>query len=355
MNAAIENHYERTSGAVSVYSNFGRHNIDDGTSDPTKPTQCYFRSKDALTGVSIYQTTQIFEGNRVTLGLDYQHIYGKTYYTLKATDEELETSNKQSGESHRNEIAGYVDFRQDVTTWLTVDAGIRLDHHSVTGTECVPQVGVAVRPISTGALKYMVSKGFRNPTMRELYLYPPSNEDLEPERIWNYEISWHHQLQNFTYGANVYYLKGDNMIQTVRSEGKPRNVNTGKIENYGVELEAKYRVNEYLSLNTNHSFLHMKNKIVAAPEYCGYLGANFSIKKLNVLAGLQYINNLYKEVGDNEQKENFCLLNVSVSYAANKTVSLWVRGENLLAQKYEINLGYPMPRASAMMGVNIKF
>lgn len=140
VNAAIENHYERTSGAVSVYSNFGRHKIDDGTSDPTKPTQRYFRSKDALTGVSIYQTTQIFERNRVTLGLDYQHIYGKAYYTLKATDEELETPNKQSGESHRNEIAGYVDFRQDVTTWLTVDAGIRLDHHSVTGTECVPQV-----------------------------------------------------------------------------------------------------------------------------------------------------------------------------------------------------------------------
>ena len=38
VSAAIENHYGKTSGALSVYSNFGRHKIDDGTADPTKPT-----------------------------------------------------------------------------------------------------------------------------------------------------------------------------------------------------------------------------------------------------------------------------------------------------------------------------
>ena len=351
VNAAVENHYEHTSGSISVYSNFGRHKIDDGTSNPETPTQRYFRSKDALTGFSIYQSAQLFEGNRLTVGLDYQHIYGKAYYTSKATDEELDTTNKQSGESHRNEIAGYIDFRQDISTWLTLDAGIRLDYHSVSGSEWVPQAGIAVRPITTGTLKLMTSKGFRNPTMRELYLYPPSNEDLEPERIWNYELSWQHQVKNFSYGANFFYLKGDNMIQTVRVDGKPRNVNTGEIENYGVEFEAKYKVNQYLSFNTNHAYLHMKHKIVAAPEYCGYLGANFSYKKWNVLAGLQYINNLYITIGDNEQKEIFCLLNATVGYAINKTVNLWVRGENLLAQKYEINLGYPMPRSTVMGGV----
>ena len=60
-------------------------------------------------------------------------------------------------------------------------------------------------------------------------------------------------------------------------------------------------------------------------------------------------------MGDNEQKENFWLLNASVSYAAMRNVSLWARGENLLAQKYEINLGYPMPRATFMAGVNVNF
>lgn len=355
VSAAVENHYGHTSGAVSVYSNFGRHKIDDGTSDASKPTQRYFRSKDALTGISIYQSAQFFEGNRITVGLDYMHIYGNAYYTSKQTGEVLDTPNKQSGKSYRNEIAGYVDFRQDLTSWLTIDAGIRVDHHSITGTEWIPQGGIVIRPMDDGELKAMVSKGFRNPTMREMYLYPPSNTDLKPERLMNYELSWRHRLGAFNYGVNLFYLKGDNMIVTMPVDGKPRNVNTGKIENYGAELEAAYRINEHWNLTTNHSLLHMKNPVIASPKYKGYLGANYSCQRLSIVAGLQYINGLYTAVGDAEQKENFLLLKATVSYRLLNNLSLWVRGENLLAQSYEINLGYPMPRATLMAGLQVSF
>ena len=361
VSAALENHYGRTSGALSVYSNFGRHKIDDGTADPAKPTARFFRSKDALTGVSWWQHINLpllgrGLGGGLTLGVDYMHIYGNAYYTSKATGEILDTPNKQSGRSYRNEIAGYVDFRQDLLEWLTVDAGVRLDHHSITGTEWVPQAGIVVRPITSGEIKAMASKGFRNPTMREMYLYPPSNTDLEPERLWNYELSWHHRLGGgFTYGANIYYIKGDNMIQTMPVDGKPRNVNTGEIENWGFELEAKYPIDPHFSVRANTSYLHMKNKIIAAPVSASYLGMDYRQGKWYASLGLQYINHLYTSVGDNETTENFFLLNASVTYAATKALSLWARGENLLAQKYEINLGYPMPRATFMGGLSLNF
>ncbi len=356
VSAALENHYGKTSGALSVYSNFGRHKIDDGTADPTKPTARYFRSKDALTGVSWYQSAQLFEGNRLTVGIDYMHIYGNAYYTSKETGAVLDTPNKQSGKSYRNEIAGYVDFRQDLLQWLTVDAGLRVDHHSITGTELVPQAGVVLRPIETGEAKAMVSKGFRNPTMREMYLYPPSNTDLKPERLWNYELSWKHRLSDgFTYGANIFYIKGDNMIQTMPVDGKPRNVNTGEIENWGFEAEVKYPLGRYVDVRANSAYLHMKNKVVAAPEGSSYLGVDYHQGKWFATLGLQYIDGLYTAVGADEKKEEFWLLNASVTYALMPNVSLWVRGENLLAQKYEINLGYPMPRATFMGGVTINF
>lgn len=351
---ALENHYEKTSGALSVYSNFGWHKIDDGTNNPETLTQRYFRSKDALTGVSLYQSVQLFEGNRITAGIDYQHIYGHAYYTSKQTDEVIDTPNKQSGESHRNEIAGYVDFRQDLFNWLTIDAGLRVDHHSISGTKLVPQGGIVVRPIKAGEIKAMVSKGFRNPTMRELYLYPPSNEELEPERLWNYELSWRHRVSSVKYGANLFYIKGDNMIQTVRIDGKPKNVNTGDIENYGAEVEASWIIDSSWALNTNHSFLHMKNPVIAAPTYKGFIGVDYNYnKKLLVNLGLQYINGLYTAVGQDETKENFCLLNLAVTYNINKSIALWARGENLLAQKYVINFGYPMPRATFMAGASL--
>ena len=136
---------------------------------------------------------------------------------------------------------------------------------------------------------------------------------------------------------------------------KPRNVNTGEIENWGFELEAAYQVDSHWSLSANGAYLHMKNKVLAAPELTAYVGANYRSGKWLATLGLQYINNLYTAVGADEKKESFALLDASVTYAATRNFSLWVRGENLLAQKYEINLGYPMPRATFMGGVAVNF
>ncbi len=349
VSAAIENHYQLTSGALSVYTNFGRHKIDDGSAKASQPTNRYFRSKDALAGISWYQSAQLFDGNRLTVGIDFQHIYGKAYYTAKDTGEEMIVKNKQSGRSYRNEIASYVDFRQELLSWLTVDVGLRVDHHSVSGTEWVPQAGIVIRPLQTGEIKAMVSKGFRNPTMRELYLYPPSNEELKAERLWNYELSWRHRTGTFQYGANVFLIKGDNMIQTINF----KNVNTGEVENYGVELEGSYQMDNHWRIHSNHALLHMKNPVVAAPTYKGFLGADYRHQRLSASAGLHYIHGLYTAVGNIESKEHFCLLNASVSYLVVKNLSLWLRGENLLAQRYEINRGYPMPRATFMAGIKV--
>ncbi len=359
VSAAVENNYEKTNGALSIFTNFGRHKIDDGSADATKPTSRYFRSKDALTGISWYQSARLFEGNRLTLGVDYQHIYGRAYYTDKTTGDILVTPNKQSGRSYRNEVAGYFDVRQDLVEWLTIDAGLRLDHHSITGSEWIPQVGVVVRPIATGEVKAMVSKGFRNPTMREMFLYPPSNEELKPERMWNYELSWRHRLHKLSYGANLFYIDADNIILTTQVGNGKKNLNSGRIRNYGAELEATYHINDMWALNTNHSFLKMKKQqVVAAPKYKGFLGAGFRLHRLAVNAGLQYISGLgLDSTGDgiaDKQEKDFVLLNMSVNYHLNNIVTLWANGENLLAQRYQINYGYPMPRATFMAGVNVK-
>ena len=355
----IENHYGNTSGALSIYDNFGRHKINDGyNANGGTPQTDLFRSKDAVAGGSWYQSAQLFEGNRTTVGFDYQHIYGRAYYTDRNTGAVVTTPQRlmQSCHSHADEFAGYADFRQDITSWFTIDAGLRYDHHSVSGSEWIPQAGIVIRPMTTGEMKAMVSKGFRNATPKEMFLYKSANEELDPERLWNYELSWKHRMDDgYTYGANIFYIKGDNMIQTVTTNGTPKNVNTGEIENYGFELEASCPINTYVNIRANSSYLHMKNKIIAAPEATVYVGTDFHKDKWYASLGIQHIANLYTEVGTKETKENIWLLNANVTYAATKNVSLWARGENLLAQKYEINAGYPMPRVTFMGGVSVNF
>lgn len=349
--AVVENHYGNTSGAVSVYQNFGRHKINDGYAPGEQPQENYFRSDDALTGFSLYQSATFFRGNRITVGIDYQHIYGKAWNRVIATGEDLDPM----GNAHENDIAGYVDFRQDLFRWMTVDAGVRVDNHSQSGTEWVPQGGLVFRLAKDGELKAMVSKGFRNPTIREMYLWGPANAELKPESMMNYELSWKQRVMNgaLSYGLNLFYINGDNMIQTAIVNNRPMNVNTGEIENYGFEAEMAWHANRYFSMNANYSFLHMCNKVLASPEHKAYVGADYRRGKWTFVGGLQYICGLYTQVSPEEVKENFLLLNVTASYRVLPWLSIWAKGENLLAQKYEINYGYPMPKATFMGGVNI--
>lgn len=350
---AVENRYRNTSGAISAYYNFGRHKINDGHEVDETPAENYFRSNDAVAGLSLYQSACLFEGNRITLGLDWQHIYGKAWNEVIATKEDL----SPMLDRHENDMAAYLDFRQDLMTWLTVDAGVRVEHHSQAGAEWIPQAGLVVRPVNNGELKAMMSKGFRNPSLREMYLWNPKNPNLQPERMMNYEISWKQRLLRgaVTYGINLFYINGDNMIQVQRIDGRPLNVNTGAIENSGAELEWSWRINRNWSLSNNYSVLHMHNKVVGAPEFKSYLGAGYCSGRWNLAGGLQYIEGLYTQVSPAERKENFWLLNATVAYKACKNLAVWVKGENLLAQRYEINYGYPMPKATFMGGLNVCF
>ena len=350
----IENHYRLTSGRLSIYDNFGRHKIDDGYDALTgSPQTRLFRSSDALLGISWYQSAVLWSGARLTVGFDYQNIYGHAYYTDRQNGNVLETPNKQSGEERNHELAGYVDLRQDLFTWLTAEAGVRYDHHTITGSEWIPQAGIVVRPLRSGELKLMASKGFRNPTMREMYLYPPSNTDLKPERMWSYELSWKHRIASgrLRYGINLFCIDADNIIQTVNRQ----NVNTGELNNKGIEFELQYRINSHWTLNTNHSWLDMRQPVLSAPKYKSHAGVMMSYGRWRANVGLTEVCGLYTAIGDNEHTEAFTLLNATVSYAICHPVTLWLKGDNLLAQRYEYIAGMPMPKATFMAGLNLEF
>lgn len=355
---ALENRYEKTSGGLSFFYNWGDHWINDGytPSAGESPQDARFNSHDYMTGISLYQSTQFFTGNRITLGFDWFRYGGRAWNEYVSGEKVGTTSDLVDKEE--DELAGYIDFRQDFCTWLTFNAGLRVDHHSRVGTEWVPQAGLAFHLPQAMELKASVSKGFRYPILREMYMFPPQNPDLQPESMWNYELAFSQRLMEgqLYYGVNLFYINAKNLIQTLPNPhgSGMLNQNTGKIENTGVELQAAYRINRAWSVDGNYSYLHMAHPVIAAPEHKLYAGANFSQGRWNVSTGLQYIAGLYTQT-DPVVTEDFVLWNVRASFRATRWLNIWARGENLLAQRYEINAGYPMPRATIMAGVNFNF
>lgn len=347
---ALANDYAKTSGTLSFFYNWGKHWINDGYHPNAEPLDYRFHSRDKMLGVSWYQSVQLFEGNRLTAGFDYFHFGGEAWNKTLAGERNTQADKTQ------DDVAGYIDFRQSLGDWLTFDMGLRVDHHSQVGTEWVPQIGLSFHLPENSEVKLMAGKGFRYPTIREMYMFRPANPDLRPERLWSYELSFAQRLLEgrLSYGVNVFYIDGENLIMRMPIDGRPLNVNTGKIKNAGVEAQVAYRIVPAWSMDANYSYLHMDNPVLASPEHKLYVGTAFSKGRWNVSTGLQYVAGLYKKL-DPEETEDFLLWNVRGTFRVLDGFDVWVKGENLLAQKYEINAGFPMPKATVMVGVNIKF
>ena len=63
---SFSNKYEKTSGNIDIYFNYGDHTINDGYNQGGKPREFLFHGTDYTAGLSAYQTVPLFTGNTLT-------------------------------------------------------------------------------------------------------------------------------------------------------------------------------------------------------------------------------------------------------------------------------------------------
>ncbi|HPX98403.1 MAG TPA: TonB-dependent receptor [Bacteroidaceae bacterium] len=350
----LENRYSRTSGAFSLFYSWGDHWINDGYATGGSPRLFRFVSYDEMLGASVWQSANLFKGNRLTAGIDFYRYGGKAdNHFVEGLQEGTYVPQVDKREDN---LAGYVEMRQLIGSLITLNAGLRADRHFTIGTELVPQAGIALNLPAGAGIKFSAGKGFRYPIIREMYMYPPQNPHLKPESLWNYELSFTQRLLagKLNYGINLFYIDAENIILILPNPNGAGmlNQNSGKLKNSGVELQASYLISKSFAVNGNYSFLDMETPVIGAPKHKAYLGGSYSIESWQANTGLQYINGLYSSINP-EKKEDFLLWNIRLSYSISDMLQLWVNGYNLLNTKYQINAGFPMPGITFMGGINL--
>ena len=336
---SLENKNDKLEGAFKLYHNFGTHDLSDG-----------FHSTDHNSGLMFYQTLKLFTGNTITVGTVIKQYGGKVNQT--AVKDSLITV---------NESAVYAYAQQALLDNVSLSAGLRLEHNSKYGTELIPFAGLTYNPSLYTTIKTSVSKGFRSPTIMEMYLYAP-NPDLKPERMMNYEVSWlQSALENrLQFDFTAYLIKGTNLIEV--TPGVPpvmTRKNLGAFTNKGLEFSAKYFLSQNLYLNVNYSYLNLEKPVLAAPRQQFNINVNYTYKIWTLNVSSQYIEKLYTSIVTSQNQLitktlNYNLLNARLSAKPIKSLELFVAGNNLLNQKYEINYGYPMPGIYFNTGFNVR-
>ena len=336
---SLDNKYDKLEGALKLYHNFGTHDLSDG-----------FHSTDRNSGLMFYQTLKLAPGSNITVGTDMKQYGGKVNQT--AVKDSLITV---------NELAVYAYAQQTLFEKFNLSAGLRLENNSKYGTELIPFGGLTYNPGLNSTFKASVSKGFRSPTIMEMYLYAP-NPDLKPERMMNYEVNW---LQSFfdnhiQLDLTAYFIKGDNLIEV--TPGIPPAMtrkNLGAFINKGIEFSAGYIVTKNLYFKANYSYLNLDKPVLAAPRQQINVSANYRYKIWSLNISAQRIEHLYVAVSSNAQAltktVNYGLLNARLSVKPLNKLELFVAGNNLLNTQYQINYGYPMPGIYFNTGFNVRF
>lgn len=332
------NEYEKASGAIKVFYNFGEHEITDG-----------FHSTDHNYGVNLYESFQLFKGNTITTGFDYMNYGG-----LAENEYAMKGNGIVFADTTISEYGLYAFTQQTIAEKLTLNAGLRYQHHSTYGGQWIPSVGFAYDLDKLTTWKGTVSKGFRSPSIRELFMWGP-NPNLNPETVWNYEtgISKTFFNQKMNAELTLFIVEGDNLIVNV---GPPNGFqNTGKISNKGIEFALNAAPSKNLKVNMTYSYINMENPVYATPEHHLFLNANYRIKKLLLTANIQQVSNLDNDPTPVVNLESYTLLNAKAKYNFIPALSFYVSGENLLSTEYQTNRYYTMPEATIFAGLSFIF
>ncbi len=335
----LNNTWNQASGSLRFFYNYGIHNISDG-----------FHSTDKNYGIVWYEAFHLFPGNTLTLGVDYKDYGGNAMNRLAFHGEGIVFA-----DTSLHEVAGYLFVQQKLGTQWMISGGFRLEHNEEYGNIPVPTGGVTWRPAGSTILKASVSKGFRSPTIRELYMWGPANPDLDPEEMMNYEVSYEQHLLTgrLSFNLALYIQDGDNLIRTVLTDDGPRNLNTGSFRNKGLELAARYRPLRNLSFHANLSWIDMDKPVLATPGFQSFLHAHYQWEKIAIDLSWQSTHGLYLTTDEDPRRTSYDLLSARIRYDLNPHLSFFVKGENLTDTPYEINEGYPMPGICIFGGLNL--
>ncbi len=362
VSVSLAHQHEQAQGSVKIYSNSTQGTQSSG-----------FDSTFEATGMRWREDWQAWTGGNITYGLDYDTLDGTGVNTGAAVNfraEQLTITSPYLGVSHTAKLGDGLQ--------VTPSAGVRIYDHSQFGTDTTPHYGVVLEHAGQWALRANVASGVNYPgvdvqiltTIVPVFGGPnlgTSWKTLKPETVNHQELGFSWFANSSTsFDISVFTDKVKNRyVITVPTFLTAGFANVGDYTVNGSEVSIQQKIGAGLSLFAGVTNLNSsKTDLPYSPSSAVSLGVNWQGDDWRVSADVQNQSGMTVMKQDRSGTANtakvdgFTVVNMRVGY---KLPSLGKRGEvflateNLTDQTYYFRTGYPMPGASAQVGLKASF
>lgn len=332
---------------IKGYRNSGEHEFSDG-----------WHSEDYTNGFMTQGTAGLLNNNKLTIGGDFRQQGGEKI----ATELQPDTGNWQ-----KNEYGFFFHDEQMLFDKVILTFGTRYNKDEVAGDDISPQVGCVIHLIERTVIRGAINKGFRSPQINELYLFPPSNTDLEPEIVWNYEVGLN---QRILHGLNIeaagFMMKGENLIQTVQNPEPPPMFifdNAGTFEFRGAEIGVIAKYENMVSARIYHSYLDPQEKTTGRPKNKTDVNVKFSYASFSCGLNGRYVTDYFAADSSQNPIDDYYVINTKLTYTLPFALQPFFAVDNVLDQEYEIYANLPggsaglykMPERTFTVGLQCRF
>jgi outer membrane receptor protein involved in Fe transport len=256
-----------------------------------------------------------------------------------------------------------------------------------------PKLGVAYHPDNKTTLRASGGKGFRAPSLFELFkvhvrgggtYYRFANPDLKPEEIWSYDVGAERFITDNLWGKVTFYQSfardyiGDRLIGTgTFSGGRTRYEykldNISEVDIYGLEAELQWYPVKSLNLFANYTYNISRiekdrnnadlegNYLPNDPRQQVHVGVRYQNPDIiNAYLVANYYADIYYDNENTLKTGDYWTVDLSLSRKFFNRVTFYVNAENIFDKEYPIFLSPSSgdtiaPGIIVMSGVKIDF
>jgi outer membrane cobalamin receptor len=332
----LEDRTERVQGSMYFFASNGHHMLSDG-----------FRSVDSNVGFRMQQTFGIEPGIEVDLGGDASHYGGKARNIIAGSD---------FGEFHVTEGGGFGRIRWSAAGGLRFNAGFRYDRNSEFGGVAAAEFGLSYRFNEDYALSVAIARGFRNPTIRELYLFPAPTPDLKPEHLWNYQASFQFRpVARLLFWVTGYYSDADNLIVTTGNYPNLKLENILSASNRGLEVNGRLRLARRFNFSSGYAWFDSNNPAPYVPANKFIYSLDMDLIRAFVTFGGSTVGRTWANTARTVRLDAYTVVTLKCTVPMNSHWSVFAMVDNLFNQEYQELAGYPMPGTNTSGGFHVRY